>query len=263
MLSLVAQVLFGLFSVLDGVLPFVTPFYFTAKACILAWAASSARPYGGRSALRRAFEIINEKEDSSTNKASATKALLASMTESAAQMGIPPRVVRLFVTAAAAATGTVALGVCFWVASVVEDLFSSQPTWIQARVCVIAGASWPLRATLVARARADAARSGGENDGSSSREQRQGPAAVQWLSYWPIFAFFVAVMDPVAGWIPHYYSWKIVALVLLALPQTRGAYMITSLALYGNQGAFTTDLRQAPAAVQVKDSIASSTVPED
>ncbi|CAN0507590.1 unnamed protein product, partial [Ectocarpus sp. 8 AP-2014] len=55
---------------------------------------------------------------------------------------------------------------------------------------------------------------------------RQGPAAVQWLSYWPMFALFLAILDPAMGWLPHFYSFKMVALAFLALPQTRGAYLI-------------------------------------
>ncbi|CAN0512543.1 unnamed protein product, partial [Scytosiphon promiscuus] len=68
---------------------------------------------------------------------------------------------------------------------------------------------------------------------------RQGPAAVQWLSYWPMYALFLVVVDPIVGWTPHYYSAKLAALAFLALPQTRGAYFIASFLLhsYGNQGS--------------------------
>lgn len=59
---------------------------------------------------------------------------------------------------------------------------------------------------------------------------RQGPAAVQWLSYWPMYAFLL-MLDPLLGWVPHFYSVKLVVLALLSLPQTRGAYLITSLLL--------------------------------
>lgn len=239
------QVLFGLLSLLDEILPVITPCYFFTKACVLAWAASSARPYGGRLVINRAFEIINGK--SGTTSDSEYKPLREVLTvikalgpseDVAAQAGIPRRAFRLAVFTVAVAARTFALGIVSSLVLAAEGLFSGLSTWTQARICVIAGASWPLYATLLARARSAAAaaaeRSGDTED---DKTRRLGPAAVQWLSYWPMFALFLAVLDPVMGWVPHFYSFKLVALAFLALPQTRGAYLITSLVLYGEDGS--------------------------
>lgn len=151
----------------------------------------------------------------------------------ATQVGISRRAFRLGIVAVAVATRVFALGVASYIVLAVEGFFTSLPSWTQERVCVIVGASWPLYATLVARARSAAA-SKGTGDSKGDKQQRLGPAAVQWLSYWPIFALFLAILDPVMGWIPHYYSFKLVTLAFLALPQTRGAYVITSILLYGD-----------------------------
>jgi len=48
----------------------------------------------------------------------------------------------------------------------------------------------------------------------------------QWLSYWIIFSLFTLVeffLDIVLAWIPLYYEAKLIAILYLALPQTRGA----------------------------------------
>eukprot|EP00802_Teleaulax_amphioxeia_P020838 Tamp_21140.p2 GENE.Tamp_21140~~Tamp_21140.p2 ORF type:complete len:158 (+),score=40.60 Tamp_21140:363-836(+) len=48
----------------------------------------------------------------------------------------------------------------------------------------------------------------------------------QWLSYWIIFSLFTLVeffLDIVLAWIPLYYEAKLIGLLYLALPQTRGA----------------------------------------
>lgn len=207
-------------------LPVITPFYCVAKTCLLVWGASSVRPYGGRLVLDRAFKAITNTNDPLTNG-------LATTEEFAAQAGVPPRVFRLAVAAVACAAGTIAIGICFWIVCAVENVFSSRPTWFQAKACVIAGACWPLYATCtcIARTWTDATagdNGGGHGGGGRYRMQRQGPAAVRWLSYWPMFALFLAVLNPVIGWIPHYYTLQLVGIAYLALPQTRGAYLITS-----------------------------------
>lgn len=135
--------------------------------------------------------------------------------------------------AVAVAAGVFALGVASSFVLAVEGFFTSLPSWTQEKACVIAGASWPLYETLLARARSEAAAEGSE-DSMMDKKRRLGPAAVQWLSYWPIYALFLAALDPILGWVPHFYSFKLVTLVFLALPQTRGAYLITSLLLYGD-----------------------------
>lgn len=220
------QVLFGLSCILDDILPAVTPFYFFTKACILAWGGSSARPYGGRQVIDRTFEIINASESRAR--------LSAPMEKLASKVGIPLKKFRSTIAAAVFATGTVVFGVFIWIVLAVEAFFSSRPLWAQAKICVVVGVCWPLYATVVAQARAGTAGTRGNGEGPQDK-RRQGPAAVQWLSYWPIFAFFSVVFDPIIGWAPHYYSVKLAILVFLALPQTRGAYLITSLILNWNQ----------------------------
>ncbi|CAM9390778.1 unnamed protein product, partial [Scytosiphon promiscuus] len=234
-------VLFGLFAFLDGILPAITPCYFFAKACVLTWAASSTRPFGGRARLDRAFEIANTPIDHDRLENNLGKTMqkvaeaLEAAEKSAAEVGIPRRAVRLAAGTVGVSLGTFALGISFYLVLAAEGLFAGLPAWTQARVCIAVGAPWPLYATLVARARSAAAvvaasaEESGDSDGIKRR--RLGPAAVQWLSYWPIFALFLAVLDPIMGWLPHFYSFKIVALAFLALPHTRGAYMITSLVL--------------------------------
>ena len=201
------------------------------------WAASSAGPHGGRAVINRAFEIINSRERESECKPLkevlvATKALGPSE-DAAAQAGVSRRAFRLAIVAVAVTLRVFALGVASSLVLAIEGLFAGLPTWTQARVCVIAGACWPLYATLVARARSAAAAEGLGDDDQDAKSRRLGPAAVQWLSYWPMYALFLAAVDPVFGWVPHYYSFKLVVLAFLALPQTRGAYLITSLVLYG------------------------------
>lgn len=239
------QVMFGLLSLLDGILPVVTPCYFFTKACVLAWAASSARPYGGRWVINRAFEIINDKNcNNSASDGSEYKPLkevlrvirvLRPAEEFAAQFGFPRRALRLAIFTVAVAARTFALGVVFYLVLAAEGRFSELSTWTQWRISVIAGASWPLYATLLARARSAAAAERSGDDAKDDITRRLGPAAVQWLSYWPMFALFLAVLDPIMGWVPHFYSFKLVVLAFLALPQTRGAYLITSLVLYGEE----------------------------
>jgi len=49
---------------------------------------------------------------------------------------------------------------------------------------------------------------------------------IQWLAYWIVFALFTLVeffLDIVLAWIPLYYEVKLVFILWLALPQTRGA----------------------------------------
>lgn len=247
------QVVFGLLSLLDEILPVITPCYFFTKACVLAWAASSPRPYGGRPVINRAFEIINNQKSGNTTTSSddgeytplvdvlkAIKVLRPSE-DIATRFGIPRRAFRLAIFTVAVAARTFALGIIFSLALAAEGLFSGLSTWTQGRVCVIAGAAWPLYATLLARARsaAAAAAEGRRSDVGGDETRRLGPAAVQWLSYWPMFALFLAVLDPVMGWVPHFYSFKLVVLAFLALPQTRGAYLITSLVLYGEEDEST------------------------
>lgn len=221
---------------LDEILPAVTPCYFITKACVLVWAASYARPYGGRAVINRAFEIINSQ--GGLNECKPLKDVLAATRvfgpseDVAAQAGVSRRSFRLAIVAVAVALIIFALGIASSLVIAMEGLFTGLPTWTQARVCVVAGACWPLYATLLARARSAAATEGLGHD-KDGKNQRLGPAAVQWLSYWPMYALFLAVVDPVVGWVPHYYSFKLVALAFLALPQTRGAYLITSLVLYG------------------------------
>lgn len=228
--------LFGLFGLLDDILPAVTPCYFFTKACVLVWAASSARPYGGRALINRAFEIINDHGENECKPLKevlmATKALGPSE-DAAAQAGVSRRAFRLAIVAVAVALRVFALGIASSLVLAVEGLFAGLPTWTQARVCVVAGACWPLYATLLARTRSAVAAEGLGED-KDAKNRRLGPAAVQWLSYWPMYALFLAAVDPVVGWVPHYYSFKLVVLAFLALPQTRGAYLVTSLVLYGD-----------------------------
>lgn len=238
------QVIFGLLSILDGILPAITPCYFFTKACILTWATSSARPYGGRSVINRAFEVINDKNDNASSDDHEYKPLkemlkaiqvLRPAEDAATQFGIPRRAFRFAIFTVAVAAGTFSLGIFFSFVLAAENVFSGLSTWTQGRICVIAGASWPLYATLLARARSAAAAARSDDDVKDDKTRRLGPAAVQWLSYWPMFALFLAMLDPVMGWVPHFYSFKVVVLTFLALPQTRGAYLITSLILYDQQ----------------------------
>eukprot|EP00752_Nemacystus_decipiens_P007354 g6576.t1 len=229
-------VLFGMFSMLDDILRTFTPCYLFTKACVLVWAASSARPYGGRAVICRAFEIINNQGENEYKPLKevvmATQALGPSE-DAAAQAGVSRRAFRLAIVAVAVTLRVIALGIASSLVLAIEGLFAGLPTWTQARVCVIVGACWPLYATLLARARSAAAAEGLGND-KDAKSRRLGPAAVQWLSYWPMFALFLAVIDPILGWAPHYYSFKLALLAFLALPQTRGVYLITSLVLYGD-----------------------------
>lgn len=247
------KVIFGLFTLLDVILPAVTPCYFFTKACVLTWAASSARPYGGRAVIDRAFKIINNRDEHERTPLKevimATRALGPSE-DIAAQAGVSRRAFRLAIVVAAVAFRILALGIVSSLMLAMEGLFAGLPTWIQARVCVIAGACWPLYATLLARARSAAAAEG-LGDDKDGRNRRLGPAAVQWLSYWPMYALFLAVVDPIIGCVPHFYSFKLVVLAFLALPQTRGAYLITSLVLYaedvdtGSTGSLVDKCRSA------------------
>lgn len=237
---LLLKVLFGLLSVLDGILQTVTPFYAVAKAGVLWWAASSGRPCGGRPLLKRAFEFIkNNSNDHNLNES------LASAEVFVTQIGIPREAFRLALAASSLSTAIVALGVLYWMIISLEGFFHSRPTWIQSNICVLAGCLWPLYATLISRARADAVSTygtsgGGDKQqhqqlpqqGQSEQHERQGPAAVRWLSYWPTFAFSMVALDPfLGGWVPHYYSVKLLALAFLVMPQTDGAYLIASIAL--------------------------------
>ena len=236
--------MFGLFSVFDGILSTVTPFYLLTKVCLLAWSVSPARPYGGRSVLEHAFEMINADDGSPMPNALGPKQRHQQQQQQSASVragGIifPRRVFRLAVAVAAFAAVTLALGVCISVVFAVEGVFAGQPTWIQAKICAVTGSSWPLYATLTTCARTTSVQGGVvDNNRSKKNKQRQGPAAVQWLSYWPMYALLLVVVDPVLGWSSHYYSAKLMALAFLALPQTRGAYLIASLLLYhGNRGS--------------------------
>lgn len=233
MYMLLTQVVFGLFVLLDGVLPAITPCFFSTKACVLIWAFSSARPYGGRPVLNRAFDI-NDGNDSEYQDVLVMKALRP-WEQAATEKGISRKAFRLAAIITTVTAGTVVLGICFFFVLTVEGLYAGLSTLTQARVCVLAGACWPVYATLIARARSEAAAVAKGGSGSDqAKKQRLGPAAVQWLSYWPMFALFHVVLDRTMGWLPHFYSFKMVALAFLALPQTRGAYLITSLVLYGN-----------------------------
>lgn len=228
--------MFGLFSVLDGILSTVTPFYLLTKACLLTWSVSSKRPYGGRPVLEHAFEMIN------ANHPNALGSNQQQQPTSIRADSIPWRAFRLAVAVAAFAAATLAFGVLVSVVLVMEGVLAGQPAWTQARICAIAGSSWPLCATLTTMARTTSAQGAGvDNNGKSNNnsdnKQRQGPAAVQWLSYWPLYTISLVAIDPVMGWSPHYYSAKLVTLAFLALPQTRGAYLIASFLLHGNRSA--------------------------
>jgi len=51
----------------------------------------------------------------------------------------------------------------------------------------------------------------------------------QWLTYWIVFSFFSLVesfTDFFLFWIPFYYLFKMLALIWLYLPQTRGADLV-------------------------------------
>lgn len=192
--------------------------------------------------MKRVFDIINSNDGESECKPLLNDVMMATRAlgpseDAAAQAGVPRRAFRLAIVAVAVALIIFALGLVSSFVLAMEGLFAGLPTWTQAKVCVIAGACYPLYATLLARARSAAAAEGlgGDNDAKS---RRLGPAAVQWLSYWPMYALFLAVVDPVLGWVPHFYSFKLVVLAFLALPQTRGAYLITSLVL--NDGGVDT-----------------------
>ncbi|CAM9834900.1 unnamed protein product [Ascophyllum nodosum] len=224
-------VLFGMFSAFDSILPGLTPFYFGVKACVLAWGASSARPYGGRRFLRRLFLAIEGDDDANKNTicVKTTMEIQVLVERTCRLTGLPPKASRLAWTTAAFAAGTVTLGACSWSVSIAEVWFSKLSRWVQDGVCVLAGASWPLWATSIALGRADAARlEKGSGGGESGNHQRQGPAVIQWLSYWLMFGFLEVFVDPVAGGLPHYYSIKLFVIATLALPQTRGAYLIAS-----------------------------------
>lgn len=134
----------------------VTPFFYFSKACILAWGASAARPYGGRAVLAVAFEAINNDKNSwpiPHEKLASIEKLLAT------QARIPPRVFRLGLVAICFGLVTFAIGVCAEALCFVENVFRSRPRWVQANICVLAGAAWPLYATLVTQARANRASS--------------------------------------------------------------------------------------------------------
>lgn len=193
--------------------------------------------------LDRAFEIVNAPNDNyilGNNPGNAMRKVaetLESFEKLAAKAGVSRRAVRLAAAAIGVSVGTFALGISSYLVLAAEGLFAGLSTSTQAKVCVAVGAPWPLYETLLARARSAAATvAAAAETGSGGNENRNkrrlGPAAVQWLSYWPMFALFLAVLDPMMGWIPHFYSFKIVALAFLALPQTRGAYLITSIVLY-------------------------------
>lgn len=189
--------------------------------------------------INRAFEIVNNRGSGENDCKPLKEVLMATKAlgpseDAAAQAGLSRRAFRLAIVAVAVTLRVFALGVASFLVLAIEGLFAGLPAWTQARVCVIAGACWPLYATLLARARSAAAAEGLGDDDKDAKNRRLGPAAVQWLSYWPLYALFLAVVDPVIGWVPHYYSFKIVVLAFLALPQMRGAYLITSLILYGD-----------------------------
>jgi len=49
---------------------------------------------------------------------------------------------------------------------------------------------------------------------------------LQWLSYWIIFSLFTLVeffLDIILAWVPLYYEAKLIFILWLALPQTKGA----------------------------------------
>ena len=251
----------------DGILSTVTPFYLLTKSCLLAWSVSPARPYGGRSVLEHVFEMINTDDGSAMPNALGPKERQQQQQQQQqsasvrAGLIIPRKAFRLAVAVAAFVAATLALGVCISVVLAVEGVFAGQPTWTQANICAVAGSSWPLYATVITCARtASVQRSGVDNNDSSNSTRRQGPAAVQWLSYWPMYALFPVVVDPVMGWIPHYYSAKLVTLAFLALPRTRGAYLIASLLLHGNQGSVPCPDRTTVAARGEHDAVAGATL---
>ncbi|CAM9272880.1 unnamed protein product, partial [Choristocarpus tenellus] len=223
-------VLFGIFALLDPILHSITPRYTLAKTCVLAWGITSTRPYGGLPLLSQAVY--------SANDVSPPFEMVVPAEKLAIRMGIPIILVRLNLVTIATAAVTIALGLSAWVVLAVETLFSGQACWVQANICNTAGVVWPLCATLKVMARAQRANdvhiiedSNDESKGTTSngsRSHSQGPAAAQWLSYWPMYTV-LQITDTFFGWIPHYFSVKLVLLAVLALPQTQGAHLITTI----------------------------------
>lgn len=129
------------------------------------------------------------------------------------------------------------MGVIGWVAVRIERYFSKQPSLLQARVCIIVGTAWPIYATF--RALGKAARMSKREPVVTTRkfgrrrsirgeapEIRQGPAAIYWLSYWPMLALLPTFLQPMIGHLmPHYYSVQLVVILFLAAPFRRGAHL--------------------------------------
>lgn len=191
---------------------------------VLRWPQVSASPFPPSK---------DDDDDGNIDNISPAMKLQAMLVEQTSTfLALPPNAARLAWSTVLVAAVTIALGICCWSISAVETCFSDKLSrWLQNGVCVLVGALRPMLATSIALWRANAARVG--NPGSATPDKRQGPAGVQWLSYWPMFAFFQVFLDPVLGWIPHYFSFKLVALAVLASPHTRGAYLITSRVIVG------------------------------
>lgn len=241
------QVLFGLSNISDHLLQGVTPYYLFAKACLLAWGGSSAGPYGGRPMLTALFRAIGNTDRPLPSK------FLAAVERFSARASLPPRLFRFGLAILGFGLATVSTGAATWALVQLEGYFSTQPDGWQAKVCLVCGTAWPIYRTLAALGwahrsaaeafapgkgdrtggrRAGSRRVGGNKRGASQGgrdTRRRGPAASQWLSYWPIFALLQVALDPWAGRrVPHYYSSKLAAIAFLALPCTRGAYLVAS-----------------------------------
>ncbi|KAL1957660.1 hypothetical protein VTO42DRAFT_5637 [Malbranchea cinnamomea] len=52
----------------------------------------------------------------------------------------------------------------------------------------------------------------------------------QWLTYWVVFAFFTVIESAISAayWFPFYYLFKLLLVLWMALPQTRGAQLVFS-----------------------------------
>jgi len=80
----------------------------------------------------------------------------------------------------------------------------------------------------------------------------------QWLTYWVVYAFLTVVESAVNAvyWFPFYYTFKFIAILWMALPQTNGAQIVFRAALqplfarHFNQGSTSANLKASSEKVQ-------------
>jgi len=80
----------------------------------------------------------------------------------------------------------------------------------------------------------------------------------QWLTYWVVYAFLTVFESAVNAvyWFPFYYTFKFVAVLWLALPQTNGAQVVFGsflhpvFAKYFSHGSTSANLKAAGEKVQ-------------